>query len=288
MVIVEFSGGLGNQMFQYALYLKLKKLGKDVKADTSLFNFKDSLRKFELKRVFDVSPETVDAKDAALIRGYGSHDTLLDKIRYKLRRSSVQVYTDKIDVYQPDIFEMDNVLLSGYWQSPLYFEGAADEIRDTFLFCGIDDKNTRAADEMDNCNSVSIHVRRSDYLNYENNAIYGNICTVEYYKNAIEIIRERVNDPVFYVFSDDPVWAKENIMEEGMILMEGNTGDDAYKDMYLMSNCYHHIIANSSFSWWGAYLGSKNSESITVCPSKWFNNHETTQMICDGWIPCKG
>ena len=272
MVIVEFSGGLGNQMFQYALYLKLKELRKDVKCDTSLYDFNDSIRSFELTKAFAIVPDTISRKEGADIRGYGPDDSILDKVRHKVFKSRINTYRDDIDSFQPEIFEMDNVMLSGYWQNPGYFDDIRETVGEAYSFINISDKNIVLGKEMKNSNSVSIHIRRSDYLSFENEAIYGKICTVDYYKNAVSLVKEKVDDPVFYVFSDDPVWARENICESDVIMIEGNEGDSSYQDMFLMSQCRHHIIANSSFSWWGAYLG-RNDKGITICPFRWFNNH---------------
>ena len=283
MVIVELSGGLGNQMFQFALYKKLELMQKDVAMDTSFFRSGQNLRKLELD-VFHLSYKEISDQEAAHIRGYGYHDTILDKIRYKLRPSNIAVYHDTIGEYQSQIFEMDNVYLSGYWQNEKYFNDIRKEIFTCFAFPdSLEEKKKKLLEKIQNENSVGIHIRRSDYLIKENRDVYGGICTKEYYENAIEYIREHICHPVFYLFSDDLNWVRENLYREGMVLVEHSENQPSYTDMYLMSQCKHNIIANSSYSWWGAWLNSKDGKMV-IAPDNWFNNHETTDMICKDWI----
>lgn len=284
MVIIEMSGGLGNQMFQYALYRKFESIGKDVKLDTSFFRSKQRLRKLELG-IFGIKCNTITDREAAYIRGYGYHDSILDKIRYKLHTSGYQIYEDKIETYQPEIFDMDDIYLSGYWQNEKYFADISEEIRKVFQFRGgIDSKNKEILYRIQNENSVSIHVRRSDYLSDENRIVYGGICTDKYYNNAVTYIREQVMKPYFYLFTDDAEWVRGHLYYPDMTIVEHNSGANAYMDMYLMSQCKHNIIANSSFSWWGAWL-NQNEEKIVLTPERWFANHDTTEMFCENWIP---
>ena len=179
---------------------------------------------------------------------------------------------------------MDNVYLSGYWQNEKYFDDIRKEICTCFVFPDdLDEKKKNLLKTIQNDNSVGIHIRRSDYLIKENRDVYGGICTKEYYENAIKYIQEHVCHPVFYLFSDDLNWVRENLYREGMVLVEHSENQPSYTDMYLMSQCKHNIIANSSYSWWGAWLNS-NDGKMVIAPDKWFNNHETTDMICKGWI----
>ena len=273
-------------MFQYALYLQLKETGKDVRIDTSMFDFNNSLREYELARVFGISTEPVDPKKASDIRGYGPRDGIIDKIRHRLVKSDIKKFEDPIDRYCEEIADLDNVLLAGYWQNLRYFSKAGDKVRQTYTFTGISGETQKVADKMRSEQSVFIHIRRSDYLSDQNARIYGNICTPEYYEKAISLIKSKVNNPIFYVFCDDENWAKENvneIHESNMTFVDINRNDRSYLDMYLMTQCKHGIIANSSFSWWGAWLGVNKDRTI-ICPGRWFNNHETTDMLCEGWF----
>ena len=148
--------------------------------------------------------------------------------------------------------------------------------------------NQNIATKMQHENSVSVHIRRGDYLNSQFVNIYGNICTLEYYQKAIAYMKTNMSEPHFYFFSDDTHWVREHVGEFGLLehqitIIEDNIGDRSFVDLYLMSNCRSHIIANSTFSWWGAWLGN-NEDKIVVAPGKWFQNHETTDIICDDWI----
>lgn len=139
-----------------------------------------------------------------------------------------------------------------------------------------------------NSNSISLHVRRGDY---ENNSsakrLHGGICTLNYYKQAIELVASRIKNPVFFIFSNDLKWARENLELEKykQVLVNLNKGNNSYKDMYLMSKCKHNIIANSSFSWWGAWLNA-NPKKIVICPKRWYNNKrlDSKDIVPESWI----
>lgn len=285
MVIVELSGGLGNQMFQYALYLKLKSLGKDVEIDTSLCNSQDASRYQKLADAFGIELEPIPVKEANRIRGFAVGGSKVVNLFYRLTKSKkITIYEDKIDDYQDCIFELDDVLLSGYWQSEQYFASIKDEIKKAFTFHYISDENQKLAQKMCDENSVSIHIRRTDYLNDTNRLIYGDICTENYYENAIKYMRSHLDSPIFYVFSDDVEWIKNSsIITDDMIIVENNNYDKSYQDMFLISSCKNNVIANSTFSWWGAYL--KTNVGLVVCPSRWLNNHDVIDnIVCANWV----
>jgi hypothetical protein len=267
MIIINMSGGLGNQMFQYALYLKLKSLGKNVKLDTSLYRNADCGRNLELS-IFGIDIDEYTPFDAKKVK----FESLFKKYTY---------YEDKIGIFQPEIFEFNNAVLDGYWQNEKYFIDIKSDVQKAFTF------QESANNPILDGNSVSLHVRRGDYVEIENQGVYGNICTKDYYEKAIKYIMENVENPHFYLFSDDIEWVEKNIYQDGMTIVDNNRGDNSYLDMLLMSKCRHHIIANSTFSWWGAWLGTYEG-TITVSPSRWFQNHKTTDTICEGWICISG
>lgn len=282
MVIIELSGGLGNQMFQFALYEKFKSLGKKAVLDTSFFRSDQKLRRLELG-LFGLAYKEITDEEAAVIRGFGYHDSVWDRIRYKLMPSKYIVYRDKIDAFQPDIFQMDNVYLSGYWQNEKYFDDIKYTIQKCFTFpevCG--DENRKILENIRKTNSVGIHVRRGDYLSGRNKSVYGGICTERYYQNARSFLEERIEMPVYYLFTDDPEWARINLYTTETVIVENNKEKNAWIDMYLMSQCKHNIVANSSFSWWGAWL-NRNMGKVVIAPSRWFGNHTTTDIICKDW-----
>ena len=283
MVILELSGGLGNQMFQFALYKKLQSIGRNVVFDLSHYDC-EGTRQLEL--------QLFDGIKHGNILTISNMDYIRRVKRYLINKLN-RVYQDKIGIFQPEIYDMDWVRLVGYWQNEKYFADIREDILKSFSFDRntVGDYNNRLAQEMENRTSVSLHVRRGDYLDPRYSHAYNNICTVDYYKKAVKYINDNVGNPYFYIFSDDLEWVKDNIsllmgsnnVDDRVTFVDGNRGENSYLDMFLMSQCRHHIIANSTFSWWGAWLGT-NEDKIVVSPSRWLANHDTTDTICDGWI----
>jgi Glycosyl transferase family 11 len=176
--------------------------------------------------------------------------------------------------------------LMGYWQSEQYFADIANIIREDFTFkLPMSQQNAELAKQINQVNAVSLHIRRGDYANNpETMATYG-LCSLDYYKEAIRYIVERVNAPHFFIFSDDINWVKNNLkIDYPYQYVDHNHGTESYNDMRLMSLCKHHIIANSSFSWWGAWL-NRNPEKLVVAPQKWFANElNVDDLFPRGWI----
>lgn len=255
---IIFSGGLGNQMFIYALYIALRKEGISVDADYSLYNYVNMHNGYELPRVFGVKDNFVNKK--------GLHLILL-RMLLKLRPEFLM--TEDINGWNPQVFEAPKKYIYGYWQSDKYFSDYKDEIVNEFTFKGINSSNIILANEMLSLDSVSLHIRRGDYLGLHR---YANICNETYYSKAIQYICDRVNNPHFYIFSNDIEWCKDFADSLGIkyTLLVHNKGVDSFQDMYLMTQCHHNIIANSSFSWWGAYL-NKNPNAIQIAPKGWDN-----------------
>jgi hypothetical protein len=181
----------------------------------------------------------------------------------------------------------DNVYLEGYWQSERYFADITGILCDEFaVSTPLAGDNLRIAETMNGCCAVSLHVRRGDYVTDRRTAAIHGVCGLEYYKSAAADIIKRVDAPHFFVFSDDPLWVKENLsLPSPTTFVDHNGPDQGYEDLRLMSLCRHHIIANSSFSWWGAWLGS-NPGKIVIAPKRWFNdeNIDTTDLIPEVWI----
>ena len=287
MIIVEMSGGLGNQMFQYALYKAMLSKGNEATIDKSIYRDIDHKESVDLDKFPNVSYVEADRKLSSTLRGYGYNDSILDKIRNKLNKSKRNLYHEDLDKgYQPEIFKFDNVYLNGYWQCEKYFREIRQEITNDFIFpCEKtdDSKIIGLVNEIEHCNSVCVHIRRGDYLRSDLVGLYGGICTDEYYKKAIDYIREHVDNPIFYFFSNDMDWVRDNFVSDDYHYVNEDGAYDGMTDMYLMTKCRHNIVANSSFSWWGAWLGAQN-DKIVVCPNRWVNTHEVTDIICDGWV----
>jgi hypothetical protein len=179
------------------------------------------------------------------------------------------------------------VYFSGYWQTELYFEEIESVIKKTFEFNKklISIKNIETIKEINKVQSVSLHVRRGDYVSDPGaKLVHGGICTIYYYKRAIQTIQSIVKGNIFfYIFTDDIEWVKNNLISNKMIIVDWNRGDESWQDMMLMSRCKHNIIANSSFSWWGAWLNT-NKEKIVIAPEKWFNTMPAFDIIPENWI----
>lgn len=281
MHIVKFQGGLGNQMFQYALYRKFQNMGYDTYAD--LYYYKQSKhapRSLQLS-VFGIDLREADRAD--VLRMSGNEDRWIDVVWLK-HVGKRSYYREKGISYKEEIWKKTGGYFHGFWQSEKYFSDIEDILRDEFVF--IDTVRTDSMNspmkiriEKDK-KAVSVHVRRGDYLE---NSMYGGICTEEYYKKAIEYIKERVEGAAFYLFSNDMAYVRDKFQGEEFVYVENNSEDKGYMDLYLMSLCKHHIIANSSFSWWGAWLNSSPFK-VVVAPSKWLNNESTRDIVPDTWI----
>lgn len=287
MIIVRVTGGLGNQMFQYAMYKSLEKKGKLVKLDSkSFYETKKEHNGYELERIFDIKPNKPTKED--LEKFDENNISTLLKIKRKLFGDKKFVYDTKEYVFNKDVYKLKNSYLNGYWQSIKYFEGIENDIKKDFRFKNqLDNKNLEILNEIENSNSISIHIRRGDYMSPENYNMYGCIATPTYYKKAIKVIEEKVENPTFFVFSNDMDWVKKNIQINSRVFyIDINSGNGSYKDMQLMSNCKHNIIANSSFSWWGAWL-NENKNKIVIAPKKWINREDVDsnkiELFCEGW-----
>ena len=286
MIILGMKGGLGNQMFQYALGHKLTLMGKTVKYDISGYNRKGQpLRKLELS-LFDLKLPLATEKE--LIR-MGHGNSILGKVCRKGGLGKSRIYMEDIDKgYQPFIFAMDDRYLDGYWQSEKYFKDIRTEILNIYKMPdAIYRENENLLEEIERENSVSLHIRRGDYLDEQNRKVYGGICTRHYYKGALETVRQKMKDIKVYIFTDDPEWVKRNFVYQDSVVVEANTGKNNGFDLFLMSKCKANIIANSSFSWWGAWL-NQNRDKIVIAPTRWFNNHEISDAICEDWIRIEG
>ncbi|MBO4899852.1 MAG: alpha-1,2-fucosyltransferase [Lachnospiraceae bacterium] len=286
MIILQMSGGLGNQMFQYALYLKLKKLGREVKFDDETSYELDNARPVQLA-VFDITYPRATRQEVTDMRD--SSPAWKDRIRRKLKGRNLKQYTEADYSYDEHIFELDDTYLRGYFQTEKYFSDMRDEIYKTFTMrkdLMTEQTVQYEEDILSNEQSVSIHIRRGDYMTIEGGEIYAGICTDEFYDSAIKHVLEKYPDAVFYLFTNDSSWAEYfcNIHSDVNIkVVEGNTEYFGYLDMYLMSRCRHHIVANSSFSWWGAWLG-RDQSGMVIAPDPWFNCSNCADIHTDRMI----
>ena len=278
MIIVRMQGGLGNQLFQYALYENFKSKGITTKIDISTYIDGREARPLELDKL-GLHFETADKKE--LHAYFADDDIFFDRLlRYSIGIKKY-IKDTKFD-FDSRILNLTEGFLNGYWQSDKYFAPIGSVIREQICFQNIDTDAIKDREKrMRESDSVSIHVRMGDYLQCSD--LYGNICTKEYYRKAIRYISEKIENPVFYIFSDEPAKAAEMLSGYSFDMVTENKGADSYKDMYLMSCCKHHIIANSSFSWWGAWLDQKPGK-IVVTPSRWNQLCKQHDICCDGWV----
>jgi len=268
MKIVKFLGGLGNQMFQYAFYLSLQKTFKSVKADITEFESYNRHNGFELNNVFNIRLNKASSIEVR-IYGKGRADFVTRKMK-RLFGTKFAYYEEKLDFgFDQQIFsDKKSRYLWGYWQNVNYFNGIEDRLREDFTFRNkLIDKNLEVKNILERENSVSLHVRRGDYIN---DPLLGNICTLEYYRTAINTINEKVSKPFFVIFSDDPSWCRDNFSSINPLFVDWNLKEQSYLDLQLMSICKHNIISNSSFSWWGSWL-NQNPSKIIISPKVWAN-----------------
>lgn len=287
MNVIRIVGGLGNQMFQFAFYYAMKQLVSDTKCDVSFYDDNISHNGFELSKIFSVD---IDIASERELRNFGFNKYEFFKKNILIRRTLKKYYSSKKVIqnrfeYDSSVFKMRNKYFEGYWQSEKYFLPYRNEIIKLFEFPMIADTKNKRLYEIITCtNSISLHIRRGDYLDPANRIIHGDICTLDYYKRAMEMIEKAVENPFYFVFSDDIEWAKKNILKNNCEYIDYNNGDNSYIDMQLMSLCKHNIIANSSFSWWAAYL-NMNCDKIIIAPSKWFNNDlNTNDILPSQWL----
>lgn len=280
MKIVKFLGGLGNQMFQFAFYKALEKRNKIVRADTTGFN-SYKLRNFELEEVFDIN-----LNKASKLKIRLCNPEIRDWPTRKLRRimglKNAYSAENTPFCYDARLFlDQGTKLYWGYWQDQSYFIDIEDQIREDFKFIKpLNSKNSALLMEIQQSNSVSIHIRRGDYLQEE---LLGGLCSIDYYQRAIELISGKIEQPSFFIFSDDINWCKENLhIKHPKTFVTGNYGEKSYIDMQLMSNCNHNIIANSSFSWWAAWL-NRHPQKIVIAPKKWINNDLPNLIVPLSW-----
>lgn len=290
MIINHILGGLGNQMFQYAAARSLAlHLNCESFSDLRGFSNYELHNGYELNRVFNVNSKPARDKQIRNVLGWRANPLCMKFLRQPLFES-FQGNTFIVEPhfhYWPEFFDItSNSYLHGYWQSEKYFIAAEDLIRKDFTFrMPLEGKNLQLKDSIQTRQSVSIHIRRGDYLNQKKNTKIMNSCSLDYYYDAIKYISNAVDNPSFYIFSDDIDWVKSNFQfEHPTFYVDWNTGLDSYCDMHLMSLCKHNIIANSSFSWWGAWL-NQNQDKIVIAPKKWFvNGNKDDDLVPEKWL----
>ena len=288
MIIVQVAGGLGNQLQQYALYRKFVSMGKEARLDISWFSEeiqKNMLAKRELElNYFDrLIYETCSEEEKSELIG---SDDFKGKLRRKLLPGSVKWFRES-QMYHPELLTMEDMYISGYFACEKYYADILYDLRERVQFpVSNNPENYKIAEEMEDCNSVSVHIRRGDYLDEANAAMFGNICTDAYYKGAIGHMKELYTDAHFYIFSDDISYVKKHYTGEEYTIVDINHGKDSFYDIWLMSKCKHNICANSTFSFWGARL-NPNEGKVMIRPTIHKNSQifvkEEMEELWQGW-----
>jgi len=283
MIIINLKGGLGNQMFQYALgrHLSLRnnatlKLETEGLARANAVG--DIYRPFSLEK-FNIVKDVATPEEVRTLKyPYGIVSKGLRFFKLRVLGQSNTVFNPAALTYTGDIF------LDGYWQSPLYFDAIRETLlKELVLTAGFSATGQEYAKHMQTSDSVSLHVRRGDYVKSPTVQKEFGICTKEYYRAAIEAVSKRTINPTYFVFSDDIAWVKEHLpIGDNVVFVSGTELTDA-EELALMSQCKHNIIANSTFSWWGAWL-NQNPDKLVVAPTPWFdNNPYDASLIPDTW-----
>lgn len=288
MVIVQLNGGMGNQMFQYAnaRAISLRRNDK-FKLDINFFKTTqvDTPREYELHKL-NVVEELATIEEISRIKGF--EPSFARKVVNKLFPAYAKKHVREYGMgFLPRILKLGGELyLEGFWQSEKYFVDAISQLKSDFTVKRAPSaENQRLLDMISKCeNPVSLHVRRGDYVAVANTAAFHGVCSPEYYSNSIEEIKSKVKNPTFFLFSDEPEWAKENIKTDTETFVSYNSVSDQDEDLRLMYSCKHHIIANSSFSWWGAWL-SRNPEKVVCAPAQWFANKDvdSSDIVPESW-----
>jgi len=270
-IIVKLIGGLGNQMFQYAAGRRLAYQHKtDLLLDISGFA-SYPLREYELD-IFNIHA-TIASVDFLNSIEFSKEKPIQKIFKKFFRKNIIRLVKEQTIDFDDNILKLPNdVYLDGYWQSEKYFQDIKNIIKNDFSFVPKpSEKNQGIIKKIATCNSVSIHVRHGDYISNPETKQIHYVCDERYYKTAISMFLDLIDDPELFIFSDDPEWAKRNIQADAPIMfISHNLGKQSFEDMRLMSYCKHHIIANSSFSWWGAWL-AENEKQVVIAPDRWYN-----------------
>ena len=278
MIIIKIKGGLGNQLFQYAVGRALALHHRlPLKLDLTIFKTY-KLHRYLLDQ-FAIQAEI--ATEDEIIKLKGRNNVLFSALRKAgLVKRKSYLKEKRSSYFDASVFKNDNVYLDGYWQNELYFSDIREELlRDLTSIRSMSDLGVVYMEGIKKSNSVSLHVRRGNYLNLKN----FNVLDIDYYMKAVEYIRKNVEKPTFYIFSDDLEWCKNSLgfLDNCIFVDSTKTEID---DLKLMSFCKHNIIANSSFSWWGAWL-NQNCKKTVIAPKGWLlNDPGSSNVILSDWV----
>lgn len=296
MIIIRVMGGLGNQLQQYALYKKLESMGKEVRLDISWFRDAGTQasvlaeRELELDCLNGISYRAAEPEEIRSVLGrlWEEKEKITAKVRRKLQPASDPCFQES-DMYHEQVFSFDHKYLVGYWACEKYYADILGKLRREISFPGenaMPGRNAEMMQKMRETESVSVHIRRGDYLDAANRPIFGGISTKDYYRAAIAYLKEKYPQASFFFFSDDIPYVRENYRDDAFEIIDWNHGRNSVYDMMLMSCCKHNICANSTFSFWGARLNPYESK-VMIRPSIHKNTQicipEQMKALWNGW-----
>ncbi len=282
MVIVKLRGGLGNQLFQYALGRNLAVLNQtELKLDISLLGKTNrwTYRTYGLDAL-NIKATLANKHEITQLRSHGSRFS-----KWLLEFQSSRHFTEPHFHFYPPVLSLKSpVYLDGYWQSEKYFIDIAPLIRqDLTPKIPLSNPYLTLQNLITQSEAVSVHIRRGDYVTNSKTIHYSKLWEASYYQKAVEYLAKHISNPTFFVFSDDIRWTKAHLsLPYSTYFLEGNS---AIEDLWLMASCQHHIIANSTFSWWGAWLNQRPDKMI-IAPQKWFSTErfDTKDLLPETWI----
>jgi hypothetical protein len=282
MKIINIKGGLGNQMFQYAFYLSNLNSNDKVKVDISSYDSYNLHNGLEIEKIFNL-------KTLLNIANSSDLDHFKDKSKFfkikellgRLIKNNPNFFIKNTHFIEPNYSRYyknfyNYVYLDGYWQNEKYFKDYKKQLIQNFKFKNISKCNNQLAKKISSENSISLHVRRFDKIKSLKDVFYRlklfllwRVASKNYYLKSIDKISKMVENPKFYVFSDDKDWVSKNLtINYDHVFVDWNRGANSYEDLFLMSQCKHNIISMSTFSWWSAWLNN-NSNKIIISPKKW-------------------
>lgn len=289
---VVFSGGLGNQLHQLCFLWHLQRLGVKARPDFGEFAYYAFHQGLELNKVLRTEyAAEVDRVERSRRRWYRLFN---EKLGFWLRYHVRQLYNRYARTYiienpsrvygLADIPSTARLTLKGHWQQLAYVESVRERLLQSVSYDRLDTPRDRAiVAQIEACTSVSVHVRRGDYLKESQYQVTGGFA---YYEKAMALVKRSHPDAHFFVFSDDIAWVKGQTSETSVTFVDWNSGADSFKDILLMSLCKHNIIANSTFSWWGAYLNA-NPGKMVVCPDEWLVGVPAKGRVPADWVELK-
>lgn len=276
MRLLKMTGGLGNQMFIYALYLSMKQQGINVIIDLSDMVHYHAHYGYEMHKVFGLpNIEFKMNQKLKKVVEFLFFKTILERKQH----GSLNPYFGK------QLWPL--VYYKGFYQNERYFSQCAELVRKAFTFDlkQANERSLQAIKAIDNdAHAVSIHIRRGDYLQPKHFKFSGCVCTTAYYQRAIDYMLQHDAETHFYVFSDGMDWVKQHLtLPANATFVDWNNGTDSWQDMMLMSHCKHNVVCNSTFSWWGAWLNN-NPNKMVICPNQWSVKDKADKFVPNSWI----